>query len=1162
MCLLEKPSQAPEERFSLISFAWELTHTTAHTHTHRQANASQAPLCATATSGSVQLWSAGRSRACLARHARPADELVRDGEYIALAWRPAGERLAALTSQNVLHVFRVQARGGAPSKAGPPKELRRGAMLLVKERVLRLGRTFEAEGLAGTCCTALVADDEHVAVGRSDGLLTVISWAGDRLPDVVACGSGGAQQVLPPAANTTSTAGLLRSWSLQPQNCVVQMDYSRREGTLGVVFSDGRCAVLSAPSGLAGLTVDVGVGAGGAKRARPAVRHWLVPASPANKACFVRTGGAGSTIAMGCLSGEVDLFRLRAGSAPRHVITLGLADWGVRPSDTGEVSALAWAPGGRSLAAGWRRRGCAVWSASGCRLMCTIRQLGVGGASVAWGKVNGGSAASPPPQAASADSCEALDGGVADLTWGPEGFDLLVVEATKDAALVQLSFAKWCAGGGTLGAAHALLGADRVIEVSGAGGETEALAVRHHVLPAAFVAQAWPMRLMAAGDDGALAVAGACGLAVRRGGSSTRWRLFGDAAQERELRAEAIAWLGPVIAVACRQVPSGSNSGDGKRYEVRLYPRFHLDARSVLLRLPLAAAPVAMEADATGRFLLLATPAEDGRTRVAVYRFTVSGELSPAAPKPARGELERIASAQLDGDAGALCAAYIMPRTLVGGAAANGADGARTPPSDGTLGESGRFKAFASFSENARVHTSPRMAASVPSAEGGDDAAEAESELPPTHCLLLWEGGRLCELRLSDGVSRRVASDVESVWLSDGGLLPRVRVRAGGATGVLPVAAGDMPWWLYGPGGMQVYFPAQGTEGDKGAPAAPDAELEFDREVYPVGVSIGGAVVGVCQRTVATSLGGGGASSARAQHACLFELAARGQPVLPCLLRHLISRGAAAAALQLAAARSAEADFARSLEWLLFTALDAHSGARAALSRLRRSDAPDSEVKPAEGAEAAARLALVRTADLVAEFDEALRVVVSVARKTDADQRRALFTACGAPRELFAAALDAGQLRTAGCYLLVVSEIDGPGAGRSAAEELLARTLGAREFAFALEIVRFLLRAGREEELAVHEGGGEDPRGEGAPAVGDGTPKRRTWIGFLMGEPRPGDAQNPHAKAQAGRYPSGSGGAKSAEGAVHKAVRLAVERLEGDDGANEFREQALELLAA
>ena len=413
---------------------------------------------------------------------------------------------------------------------------------------------------------------------------------------------------------------------------------------------------------------------------------------------------------------------------------------------------------------------------------------------------------------------------MADLTWGPEGFDLLVVEATKDAALVQLSFAKWCAGGGTLGAAHALLGADRVIEVSGAGGETEALAVRHHVLPAAFVAQAWPMRLMAAGGDGALAVAGACGLAVRRGGSSTRWRLFGDAAQERELRAEAIAWLGPVIAVACRQVPSGGNSGDGKRYEVRLYPRFHLDARSVLLRLPLAAAPVAMEADATGRFLLLATPAEDGRTRVAVYRFTVSGELSPAAPKPARGELERIASAQLDGDAGALCAAYIMPRTLVGGAAANGADGARTPPSDGTLGESGRFKAFASFSENARVHTSPRMAASVPSsAEGGDDAAEAESELPPTHCLLLWEGGRLCELRLSDGVSRRVASDVESVWLSDGGLLPRDSHAPEGAIPVLDARARE---------GMRAAFIASGLEPTE----APEEQFVVGRAAWARGV--------------------------------------------------------------------------------------------------------------------------------------------------------------------------------------------------------------------------------------------------------------------------------------------------------------------------------------
>ena len=51
----------------------------------------------------------------------------------------------------------------------------------------------------------------------------------------------------------------------------------------------------------------------------------------------------------------------------------------------------------------------------------------------------------------------------------------------------------------------------------------------------------------------------------------------------------------------------------------------------------------------------------------------------------------------------------------------------------------------------------------------------------------------------------------------------------------------ELPWWTYGARGMQLWFPSALEEpltpGYQPASQA-DPELEFDHEVYPVGVSL------------------------------------------------------------------------------------------------------------------------------------------------------------------------------------------------------------------------------------------------------------------------------------------------------------------------------------
>lgn len=85
-----------------------------------------------------------------------------------------------------------------------------------------------------------------------------------------------------------------------------------------------------------------------------------------------------------------------------------------------------------------------------------------------------------------------------------------------------------------------------------------------------------------------MAAAGTCGLAVysRR---ARRWRLFGDAMQERGIRVQSLMWLpGGVIAVAAHVAASaGAPAAASGASQLLLYPHDHLDAASVLARLPL-----------------------------------------------------------------------------------------------------------------------------------------------------------------------------------------------------------------------------------------------------------------------------------------------------------------------------------------------------------------------------------------------------------------------------------------------------------------------------------------------------------------------------------------------------------------------------------------------
>lgn len=168
------------------------------------------------------------------------------------------------------------------------------------------------------------------------------------------------------------------------------------------------------------------------------------------------------------------------------------------------------------------------------------------------------------------------------------------------------------------------------------------------------------------------------------------------------------------------------------------------------------------------------------------------------------------------------------------------------------------------------------------------------------------------------------------------------------------------------------------------------------------------AAAGGVQEAAATSPTG--AAPPALPHAyCLMPIP-QSQPVLPCLLRRLLLQGDRHGARVLAQHHQPGPHFPRSLEWLLFSALDhdfsAPSGSEASASGDLAAAAPAAPTPR----NAAAPL-LNAAFDLVRRFPQWRDIVVNVSRKTDATMWPLLFSVVGLPSKLLDHLLRARQVR-------------------------------------------------------------------------------------------------------------------------------------------------------
>ncbi|XLR23810.1 hypothetical protein S83_051710 [Arachis hypogaea] len=199
----------------------------------------------------------------------------------------------------------------------------------------------------------------------------------------------------------------------------------------------------------------------------------------------------------------------------------------------------------------------------------------------------------------------------------------------------------------------------------------------------------------------------------------------------------------------------------------------------------------------------------------------------------------------------------------------------------------------------------------------------------PARCLILRVNGELSLLDLDDGRERNLTDSVELFWVTCG--------QSEDKTNLIE----EVSWLDYGHRGMQVWYPSPGANSFKQEDFLQlDPELEFDREVYPLGLlPNAGVVVGVSQRM--SFLTG-------SEFPC-FEPSPQAQTILHCLLHHLLQtwisfelvsvccchvsfkRDKIEEALRLADLSAEKPHFSHCLEWLLFTVFEAD------ISRYKRS---------------------------------------------------------------------------------------------------------------------------------------------------------------------------------------------------------------------------------
>ncbi|CAJ1820340.1 unnamed protein product [Sphenostylis stenocarpa] len=879
-----------------------------------------------------ELWSTSQHRVRLGKYKRNSDSLQREGENLEAAWSPDAKLIAILTSTFFLHIFKVQFSEKRIHTGGkqPSALCLASISLLLTEQVpftCDLDTSLYTTVLPGAILLVITS------ICYLDFLMELYTFYGAFEFDPQPTASFDNSQMPLTLENGLSPKRhpkVMSNHIIPRKSEIGQLELCLPLRLLFVLYSDGQ--LVSCSVSKKGLKqVDC------IKAEKRLSGGDAVCASVALEQQILAVGTKRGTVELYDLAESVSLIR-----------AVSLYDWGYSMDDTGPVSCIAWTPDNSAFAVGWKLRGLTVWSVSGCRLMSSVRQIGLSSMSSPIAKPN--------------HDCkyEPLMGGTSLMQWDEYGYRLYAIEEGSSERILSFSFGKCCLSRGVSGTTYirqVIYGEDRLLIVQSE--ETDELKMLHLKLPVSYISQNWPVQHVAASQDGMyLAIAGLHGL-ILYDIRLKRWRVFGDVTQEQKIQCKGLLWLGKIVVV-CNYVDSSNT------YELLFYPRYHLDQSSLLCRKPLLAKPMVM--DVYHDYMLLTYRPFD----VHIFHVKLFGELAPSG----NPDLQLSAVRELS-----IMTAKSHPAAM------------RFIPDQ-----------------------LPRESISNNYSSVSSESLTRE----PARCLILRANGELSLLDLDDGRERNLTDSVELFWVTCG--------QSEDKTNLIE----EVSWLDYGHRGMQVWYPSPGANSFKQEDFLQlDPELEFDREVYPLGLlPNAGVVVGVSQRM---------SFSASAEFPC-FEPSPQAQTILHCLLRHLLQRDKIEEALRLAELSAEKPHFSHCLEWLLFTVFEAD------ISRPNVNKNPISVVRHAKSS------LLEKTCDLIRNFPEYLDVVVSVARKTDGRHWADLFAAAGRSTELFEECFQRRWYRTAACYILVIAKLEGPAVSQYCALRLLQATLDESLYELAGEL--------------------------------------------------------------------------------------------------------------
>ncbi|KAA8497672.1 RAB6A-GEF complex partner protein 1 [Porphyridium purpureum] len=802
--------------------------------------------------------------------------------------------------------------------------------------------------------------------------------------------------------------------------------------------------------------------------------------------------------AVGVDNGDIEIFYVGGPSGDRCPLMrrFSLKGWYFEPQDVGPARHLAWSKQGSALAVGWQKKGMAIWSSSGCRLMWTLPQIGgstLGGGRGGYSSSSSAGSASSVPSSSQAQEY-LMDKGVRSFTWSPFGFSLWAVEngaslcsepvgvhdqTQRDISEFFFEFSLLRDGitenpCQSEANRFSMLGGDRILLLassffkrdarssqlrvaqrapqSGAAIERDAGNWQHLLLPTEFnMRGCWPPKVLAISDDGNhVAVAGRCGVAMCHV-RSQRWSVFGDstAPKQHQLVCCAIAWVGKTLVLAVEKAETtyesrGSNKdgidgGAVVNYELLFFPGGRVDTAQLQARKFLPAKPRLVDVRTDGYLLVVCS-----HSLMILYRvreqYNGAQLLVQEVYQMSLPTRENIRSAS---------ALKLMSKAHL----------ERMEPGGGIV-------AVRLFPPLDQATYAILAAASAAQGEGVAHVTQPdviEGLLVPTKVLILRATGSLVLLDVKRMISTPLLRNIEHLWLTCTSNPPFQSVA-------------DRPlWWAYGDEGLHVCFQnhhvaVKGTSvsgsdmdipGSVGAASAAVAAgvtdmtierwFDLDPEVYPLGLMPEyGFVLGASQ-AMRFDL----AVSPTSQAPPNFTVKLKRQPVLHTLLRHIIMSGRERHALQVAASCTDYPQFMDSLEWLLYESVLEH-------------DNDNSQSGNASTALFPSVLNLLRY------FGEYEDVVVRCARKMDPKRWPVLFSYAGEPAAMLEHCFNSDRLYTASCLLVILQEMWGFISSTPHSLRLLEAALNRGEVDLALELSSFLMKADRagvlnEKQIRIRE---------------------------------------------------------------------------------------------